>query len=77
MDLWVGNRKRIIVLNREDMICTSDRNAWADHFAKQGIRVVFSNGQLGMVLTLSTLFNFYPVLNAVDDDLSLDTSRAA
>lgn len=50
MDLWIGNRKRILVLNREDMISTSDRNAWAAHFAKQGIRVVFSNGQLGMVL---------------------------
>ncbi|XP_010691879.1 DAR GTPase 3, chloroplastic isoform X2 [Beta vulgaris subsp. vulgaris] len=48
MDLWIGNRKRILVLNREDMISTSDRNAWAAHFAKQGIRVVFSNGQLGM-----------------------------
>ncbi|XP_021754728.1 DAR GTPase 3, chloroplastic-like [Chenopodium quinoa] len=48
MDLWIGNRKRIIVLNREDMISTPDRNAWAAYFAKQGIRVVFSNGQLGM-----------------------------
>lgn len=48
MDLWIGNRKRILVLNREDMISTSDRNAWAAHFARQGIRVVFSNGQLGM-----------------------------
>ncbi|KAL2895460.1 DAR GTPase 3 chloroplastic [Bienertia sinuspersici] len=38
MDLWIGNRKRILVLNREDMISTSDRNAWAAYFAKQGIR---------------------------------------
>ncbi|XP_054782138.1 DAR GTPase 3, chloroplastic isoform X2 [Prosopis cineraria] len=48
MDLWLGNKKRILVLNREDMISTADRNAWATYFAKQGIKVVFSNGQLGM-----------------------------
>ncbi|XP_070034130.1 DAR GTPase 3, chloroplastic [Nicotiana tomentosiformis] len=48
MDSWLGNRKRILVLNREDMISTADRNAWATYYAKQGIRVVFSNGQLGM-----------------------------
>ncbi|XP_020697263.1 DAR GTPase 3, chloroplastic [Dendrobium catenatum] len=48
MDLWLGNRKRILVLNREDMISTADRNAWATFFAKQGLKVVFSNGQLGM-----------------------------
>ncbi|KAK9748572.1 hypothetical protein RND81_02G067600 [Saponaria officinalis] len=48
MDTWIGNRKRILVLNREDMISTSDRNAWAAYFAKQGTRVVFANGKLGM-----------------------------
>lgn len=49
MDAWLGNRKRILVLNREDMISSADRNAWADFFTRQGIKVVFSNGQLGMV----------------------------
>ncbi|GFZ06031.1 GTP-binding family protein [Actinidia rufa] len=48
MDLWLGNRKRILVLNREDMISTEDRNAWATYFASQGVKVVFSNGKLGM-----------------------------
>ncbi|XP_055830614.1 DAR GTPase 3, chloroplastic isoform X1 [Solanum dulcamara] len=48
MDSWLGNRKRILVLNREDMISTADRNAWATYYANQGIKVVFSNGQLGM-----------------------------
>ncbi|KAI4349513.1 hypothetical protein L6164_010094 [Bauhinia variegata] len=48
MDLWLGNRKRILVLNREDMISVADRNAWATYFARQGTKVVFSNGQLGM-----------------------------
>ncbi|XP_010256314.1 PREDICTED: DAR GTPase 3, chloroplastic [Nelumbo nucifera] len=48
MDSWLGNRKKILVLNREDMISTADRNAWATYFAQQGVKVVFSNGQLGM-----------------------------
>lgn len=50
MDSWLGNRKRILVLNREDMISTADRNAWSNYFSRQGIKVVFANGQLGMVL---------------------------
>nr|XP_004290652.2 PREDICTED: mitochondrial ribosome-associated GTPase 1 [Fragaria vesca subsp. vesca] len=48
MDLWLGNRRRILVLNREDMISTADRNAWATHFAREGTKVVFANGKLGM-----------------------------
>ncbi|KAJ9547709.1 hypothetical protein OSB04_020252 [Centaurea solstitialis] len=48
MDSWLGNRKRILVLNREDMISTADRNAWADYYGRQGIKVIFSNGKLGM-----------------------------
>lgn len=48
MDSWLGNRKRILVLNREDMISTADRNVWARYFVRQGIKVVFSNGKLGM-----------------------------
>nr|XP_009414621.1 PREDICTED: DAR GTPase 3, chloroplastic [Musa acuminata subsp. malaccensis] len=48
MDSWLGTRKKILVLNREDMISAADRNAWATFFARQGIKVVFSNGQLGM-----------------------------
>lgn len=55
MDSWLGNRKRILVLNREDMITTADRNAWATYYGSQGIKVVFSNGQLGMVLTTVSL----------------------
>lgn len=56
MDLWLGNRKRVLVLNREDMISTADRNAWAMYFSRQGTKVVFSNGQLGMVL--NKILNF-------------------
>lgn len=50
MDRWLGNRKKILVLNREDMVSNADRNAWAEYFAKQGIKVIFANGQLGMVI---------------------------
>lgn len=52
MDLWLGNRNRILVLNREDMISAADRNVWANYFSRQGVKVVFANGQLGMVHTL-------------------------
>eukprot|EP00262_Sarcandra_glabra_P003316 TRINITY_DN13972_c0_g1_i3.p1 TRINITY_DN13972_c0_g1~~TRINITY_DN13972_c0_g1_i3.p1 ORF type:complete len:373 (+),score=66.87 TRINITY_DN13972_c0_g1_i3:113-1231(+) len=48
MDSWLRNKKRILVLNREDMISTADRNAWATYFTRQGIKVVFANGQHGM-----------------------------
>lgn len=49
MDSWLGNRRRIIVMNREDMVSTEDRNVWGTYFASQGVKVVYSNGQLGMV----------------------------
>lgn len=52
MDSWLGNRKRLIVLNRDDMISKADRNAWATYYARQGTKVVFSNGKLGMVFKL-------------------------
>lgn len=62
MDSWLGNRKRILVLNREDMISTADRNAWASYFARQKTKAVFSNGQVGMVFDeekpLSFFWNF-------------------
>ncbi|PIA50202.1 hypothetical protein AQUCO_01300737v1 [Aquilegia coerulea] len=48
LDSWIGNKKKILVLNREDMISTAERNAWATYFARQGTKAVFSNGQLGM-----------------------------
>ncbi|KAH1258296.1 DAR GTPase 3, chloroplastic [Glycine max] len=35
-------------VHKEDMISTADRNAWADYFTRNGTKVVFSNGQLGM-----------------------------
>jgi hypothetical protein len=53
MDRWLGNRKKILVLNREDMVSKADRNAWASYFTKQGVDVLFANGKLGMVMTLA------------------------
>ncbi|XP_073292247.1 DAR GTPase 3, chloroplastic isoform X2 [Primulina huaijiensis] len=56
MDSWLGNRKRIVVLNREDMISTADRNSWANYYARRGTKVVFANGKLGTgTLKLSRL----------------------
>lgn len=60
MDLWLGNRKKILVLNREDMISNEDRNAWASYFSRQGIKVVFANGQLGMVCKISQNSRYIP-----------------
>lgn len=65
MDAWLGNRKRILVLNREDMISTKDRNAWANYFTRQGVKVVFSNGQLGMVLNT---FHFGASINLLEEE---------
>ncbi|KAK9167700.1 hypothetical protein Scep_002891 [Stephania cephalantha] len=48
MDSWLGMKKRVLVLNREDMISPADRNAWATYFAREGTKVVFTNGKLGM-----------------------------
>ncbi|KAK9162128.1 hypothetical protein Syun_003030 [Stephania yunnanensis] len=48
MDSWLGTKKRVLVLNREDMISPADRNAWATYFAREGTKVVFTNGKLGM-----------------------------
>ncbi|GLJ52407.1 hypothetical protein SUGI_1114760 [Cryptomeria japonica] len=48
MDLWIGDKKKILVLNKVDMISTADKNKWATYFSKQGMTVVLANGQLGM-----------------------------
>jgi ribosome biogenesis GTP-binding protein YlqF len=48
MDSWIGTKKKILVLNRVDMVSTADKNAWATYFSRQGLTVVLANGQLGM-----------------------------
>lgn len=47
IDEWMGNKKKILVLNREDMVSSADKQAWAEYFAKQGTSVLFANGQRG------------------------------
>lgn len=47
IDEWMGHKKKILVLNREDMVSAADKQAWGEYFAKQGISVLFSNGQRG------------------------------
>ncbi|XP_039013850.1 DAR GTPase 3, chloroplastic isoform X2 [Hibiscus syriacus] len=50
MDLWLGNRKRILVLNREDMISSADRNAWGMYFSSQGTKGTMKLGRLAKSL---------------------------
>ncbi len=47
IDTWIGDMMRILVVNREDMISSSDKNAWAQYYIKQGIHPVFTDGQRG------------------------------
>ncbi|KAJ7533025.1 hypothetical protein O6H91_13G030200 [Diphasiastrum complanatum] len=47
IDLWIGDKKKVLVLNREDMISRSDKSAWASYFALQGVTVLFTDGRLG------------------------------
>jgi ribosome biogenesis GTPase A len=47
IDDWMGSKKKLLVLNREDMVSAADKQAWGEYFAKQGISVLFSNGQRG------------------------------
>uniref|UniRef100_A0A1D1YXG0 Ribosome biogenesis GTPase A n=1 Tax=Anthurium amnicola TaxID=1678845 RepID=A0A1D1YXG0_9ARAE len=52
MDSWLGNRRKILVLNREDMISTADRNAWATFFARQKIKGSMKLGRLAKSLAV-------------------------
>lgn len=48
IDEWMGStKKKILVLNREDMVSAADKQAWGEYFAIQGISVLFANGQRG------------------------------
>lgn len=49
IDQWIGNKTKILVLNREDMISVADRNAWAAYFASQGRVALFTDGRRGAV----------------------------
>lgn len=45
MEHWVGDRGRVLVLNRVDMISPAARAAWQDWFEAQGETPLFTNAQ--------------------------------
>eukprot|EP00250_Pteridium_aquilinum_P029855 c40243_g1_i1 orf=128-1207(+) len=47
MEKWIGDRTRVVVLNRVDMISSPEKNAWANYFAFQGITILFTDGRRG------------------------------
>lgn len=47
MDQWVGEKGRVLVLNRVDMISTEARQLWEDWFHTQGEVPLFTNAQHG------------------------------
>lgn len=44
---WIREKRRVVVLNRVDMISSSEKNAWANYFAVQGVTILFTNGRHG------------------------------
>lgn len=44
---WVGDKGRVLVLNRQDTISRQVRDLWAEWFAAQGSAVYFTNAKLG------------------------------
>jgi ribosome biogenesis GTPase A len=47
VDTWVGEKPRVLVLNRMDMISEAAKTAWEDWFRQQGEVPYFTNGQHG------------------------------
>lgn len=47
VDAWVGDKPRLLVLNRVDMISTAARDAWDAWFRQQGEVPLFTNAQQG------------------------------
>ncbi|MBE9114155.1 ribosome biogenesis GTPase YlqF [Nodosilinea sp. LEGE 07298] len=47
VDAWVGEKPRVLVLNRVDMISSEARTAWETWFRQQGDVPYFTNGQQG------------------------------
>ncbi|MDJ0735086.1 MAG: ribosome biogenesis GTPase YlqF [Nostocaceae cyanobacterium] len=44
---WVGNKQRVLVINRLDMISPQVRELWRDWFKRQGTVAYFTNAQNG------------------------------
>ena len=47
VDEWIGEKPKILVLNREDMISASLKQEWISWFKSQGQRVFFTNAKDG------------------------------
>ncbi len=47
VDTWVGDKPRVLVMNRVDMISEVAKTAWDNWFRQQGEVPYFSNGQHG------------------------------
>ncbi|KAK3246362.1 hypothetical protein CYMTET_44099 [Cymbomonas tetramitiformis] len=44
---WIGKRKHLLILNRDDMISTEDREQWSAYFQSQKQYCIFTNAQMG------------------------------
>eukprot|EP00898_Chlorokybus_atmophyticus_P005589 jgi/Chlat1/6030/Chrsp4S06208 len=44
---WANGKKCILVLNRDDMVSSQDRRAWADYFKQSRQGVIFTDGRSG------------------------------
>ncbi|WOD41409.1 ribosome biogenesis GTPase YlqF [Nodosilinea sp. E11] len=47
VDVWVGDKPRVLVINRVDMISSEARTAWETWFRQQGEVPYFTDGQQG------------------------------
>ena len=47
IDNWIGEKPRIIILNRTDMISESAKQAWSDWFKSQSKQPFFTNAKQG------------------------------
>jgi ribosome biogenesis GTPase A len=54
MNEWVGNKGRVLVLNRVDMILPQVRSLWTNWFKSQGEEPYFTNAQHGQGITAIT-----------------------
>ena len=45
---WCGNKPRVLVLNRLDMISERDRVSWTRHFNAAGTHVCWTDGVSGL-----------------------------
>lgn len=51
VDNWVGNKTKVLVLNRVDMISPAVKQIWTDWFKQQGEIPLFTNAQQGKGVT--------------------------